>query len=428
MLLTAFLKRHTVLRAIFAALSLFWCASGTLIAQASVWPAPQAQAGNPTAPNDQTQTRTDPTRPEIQPPLDTDRDPIPSPDLEVSPTTTAIPAAGSNAPAGQNTASRTTTSPTNQTSGNQTDGNQVSGNQGSGLEKQDNGVYVLHANVDEVLLNCAVMDAKGQPVLDLSRENFRVWEDGVPQTVNAAQHLDLPVSMGILIDDSGSMRDKRATVNAAAYRLLSASNSQDEAFVVNFSDRPYLDQGFTTDRVALNRGMSRIDPAGTTALYDAVAASADELAKHGKNRKQVLLIITDGADNASRLNLQEAIRRVQGLGGPVVYSIGLLFDDEAGESQQARDDLERMSRETGGVAYFARSLEDVNSIAAEVARDIREQYVVDYHSSKPFTQGGYRSVRVEATSPSEGPISVRTKRGYYPRTEDKSEPVQSAQQ
>jgi VWFA-related protein len=282
--------------------------------------------------------------------------------------------------------------------------------------------------VDEVLLNCAVMDAKGQPVLDLSRDNFRVWEDGVPQTVNAAQHLDLPVSMGILIDDSGSMRDKRATVNAAAYHLLNASNPQDEAFIVNFSDRPYLDQGFTTDRVALNRGMSRVDPAGTTALYDAVAASADEMAKHGKNRKQVLLIITDGADNASRLNLQEAIRRVQGLGGPVVYAIGLLFDDQAGESQQATDDLEGLSRETGGVAYFARSLGDVNSIAAEVARDIREQYVVDYHSSKPFTQGGYRSVRVEATSPRDGPILVRTKRGYYPKTEQNTEPVQNAKQ
>ncbi len=430
MLLTAFLKRHSAPRATFAALSLLAWSGTTLFSQAtSVWPAPQAQAGNPAAPNDQTrsdQTKIDPTRPEIQPALDVDRDPIPSPDIDVNPTATA--AAGSNAPAAPNTANRTTTSPTNQPTGNQSNGNQTSGNQGTQLEKQSNGMYVLHANVDEVLLNCAVIDANGQPVLNLSRENFRVWEDGVPQIVNAAQHLDLPVSMGVLIDDSGSMRDKRATVNAAAYHLLNASNPQDEAFVVNFSDRPYLDQGFTTDRVALNRGMLRVDPAGTTALYDAVSASADELAKHGKNRKQVLLIITDGADNASRLSLQEAIRRVEGLAGPVVYSIGLLFDDEPGESQQARDDLDRLSRETGGVAYFARSLGEVDSIAAEVARDIREQYVVDYHSSKPFTQGGYRSVRVEATSSLEGTLLVRTKRGYYPKTEEKAEPVQSAQQ
>ena len=285
MLSTALLKKHSAPRAIFAALCLLGWGGAALFSQATVWSAPQAQAGNPTAANGPN----DPTRPEIQRPLDIDRDPIPSPDIDVKPTATAIPAAGSIAPAGPNTASRSTTSPTNPATGNQANGNQVSGNQGGGLEKQDNGMYILHANVDEVLLNCAVMDAKGQPVLDLGREDFRVWEDGVPQTVNAAQHLDLPVSMGILIDDSGSMRDKRVTVNAAAYHLLNASNPKDEAFIVNFSDRPYLDQGFTTDRVALNRGMSRVDPAGTTALYDAVAASADELAKHGKNRKQVLL-------------------------------------------------------------------------------------------------------------------------------------------
>jgi Ca-activated chloride channel homolog len=407
-------------RAMFTALSLLSWAGAVLFSPAVIAAAQQVLPGNPAI--------IDPTRPEIQPPLDVDRDPIASPDVNVSPATVAIPSPSPGAP---NAAIGMTTAPPNPTTGNQTKANQA-----TGIEKQENGMYILHANVDEVLLNCAVMDAKGQPVLDLGPGDFRVWEDGVPQTVNAAQHLDLPVSMGILIDDSGSMRDKRATVNAAAFHLLTASNPSDEAFVVNFSDRPYLDQGLTTDRVALNRGMSRFDPAGDTALYDAVAASADELARHGKNRKQVLLIITDGADNASRLNLEEAIRRVQGMAGPVVYSIGLLFDDEPGESQQARDDLDRLSRETGGMAYFARSLVDVNTIAAEVARDIREQYVVDYHSPKPFTQGGYRSVRIGAISARHGPLLVRTKRGYYPKTEQETQPgtqepaqpVQSAQQ
>jgi len=396
--------------AMLAPVFLFGWGGAASFSQVVISPAPQAQSGNAGATND-------PTRPETQPPLNVDRDPIPSPDPDVSATTTAIPPAAAGASGVANATTRTGNSPANQ----------AAGNQGGGIEKQQNGMYILHANVDEVLLNCAVMDAKGQPVLDLSGDDFRVWEDGVPQTVNAAQHLDVPVSMGILIDDSGSMRDKRGTVNAAAYNLLTASNLADEAFVVNFADRPYLDQGFTTDRVALSRGMSRFDPAGTTALYDAVAASADELAKYGKNRKQVLLIITDGADNASRLNLQDAIRRVQGLAGPVVYTVGLLFDDEPQESEQARNDLERLSEETGGVAYFARSMADVNSIAAEVARDIREQFVIDYHSSKPFTQGGYRSVRVEAISPRHGPLLARTKRGYYPRTEQGTEPVAGEQ-
>jgi Ca-activated chloride channel homolog len=353
----------------------------------------------------------DPTRPEVQPPLNVDRDPIPSPDANVSPEETAARPSAPGA-LGPSKAAGSSNVPPNSTE----------------VQKQQNGMYILHANVDEVLLNCAVINAKGQPVMDLDRSDFRVWEDGVPQTINSVLHMDLPVSMGILIDDSGSMRDKRAAVNAAAKHLLNASNPQDEAFVVNFSDRAYLDQRFTTDRIALDRGMSRFDTAGTTALYDAVAASADELAKYAKNRKQVLLIITDGADNASRLNLQEAIRRVQNLGGPVVYTIGLLFDAERDEAARARNALETLSQDTGGVAYFPNSLEDVYGIASQVATDIREQYVVDYHSSKPFSLGGYRSIRVEASAPGHGPLFVRTKRGYYAKPEPQPAPSQQAEQ
>jgi VWFA-related protein len=351
----------------------------------------------------------DPTRPEAQPPLDVDRDPIPTPDVTASPTTsTSAPVLPnlSTAEAKPGSAS----APTGP----------------SEIQKQQNGVYILHTNVDEVLLNCAVLDAKGQLVMDLNRDNFRVWEDGVPQTINSVLHLDLPVSMGILIDNSGSMRDKRGAVNDAALKLLTASNPQDEAFVVNFSDRAYLDQGLTTDRVALNRGISRFDSAGTTALYDAVAASADELAKNGKDRREVLLIVTDGADNASKLTIEEAIRRVQVLGGPVVYTIGLLYDTGKEESARARTALETLSQDTGGVAYFPNSLQDVGEIASQVAKDIREQYVVDYHSSKPFALGGYRSVRVEATGARHGQLYVRTKRGYY--AEQQTSRQQQAQQ
>jgi len=141
-----------------------------------------------------------------------------------------------------------------------------------------------------------------------------------------------------------------------------------------------------------------------------------------------LLIITDGADNASRLNLRDAIRRVQGLGGPVVYTIGLLFDTERSEAERARNDLETLSQETGGIAYFPQSLQDVNVIASDVARDIREQYVVAYHSNKPFSQAGYRTVRVEAVGSGHGAIYVRTKRGYYAQTELSKQPVNAAEQ
>lgn len=335
---------------------------------------------------------TDPTRPETQPSLVVDRDPIPSPDADEASTAASQP---SNAP----------------------------GNAGD-IQKGKNGEYTLHEDVDEVLLDCTVIDENGRPVTDLTRNDFRVWEDNVPQTTSSFRHQDLPVSMGILIDNSGSMRDKRSAVNDAALKLLQDSNRQDSAFVVNFSDRAYLDQGFTSDLVALNRGLSRFDSKGYTAMYDAVAASADMLSKYAKHPKQVLLIVSDGADNASRLDLQQAIRRVQNLSGPVVYTIGLLYDTDQKESQRARTALESLSEETGGVAYFPRSLDEVNNIAADVAQDIREQYTVGYHSTKPASLGGYRFVHVEAVSPHHGKLIVRTRRGYYAK---RAQDTQTAQ-
>jgi VWFA-related protein len=281
------------------------------------------------------------------------------------------------------------------------------------IQKLKDGVYTMHQDVDEVLLTCVAVDEKGRQVTDLSRGDFRVWEDGVPQTTTSFLHADQPVSLGILIDNSGSMLDKRGAVNAAVMSLLSVSNPQDATFIVNFSDQAFLDQGFTSDIGALKRGLSRFDSRGTTALYDAVALSANELANHGKLPKQVLLVITDGADNASRIDLEQAIRRVQTLGGPVVYTIGLLFGDEKVESERARTALEKLSQETGGIAYFPRSLQDVGSTTAEVAREIRDQYTIGYRSSKTVSLGGYRVVRVEANAPKHGKLIVRTRKGYY---------------
>lgn len=338
-----------------------------------------------------------PMRPEIQPRLDVDRDPVPSPDPDV--VQPPVASGPSSAP-----------SKNPPTSGE--------------LAKRQDGTYVLRADVDEVLLDCTVIDEKGRTVDDLRQSDFRVWEDGVEQKISSLQHQDLPVSMGILVDDSGSMRDKRSLVNMAAMHLLRGSNPRDAVFIVNFSDKAYLDQGFTSDLVALNRGLSRVDPRGTTALYDAVAASADELSRHAKERKQALLIITDGADNASELTLEQTIRRVQNLGGPVVYTIGLLYDASKAESGRARDALERLSQETGGVAYFPSSAADLDTIAEQVAYDIRNQYIVAYHSSRAASLGGYRSVRVEAHASGHKQLSVRTRRGYFAKAD---QPAQTAQ-
>ncbi len=327
-----------------------------------------------------------PTVPEAQPPLDVDRDPIVSPDpadnLPVSP---AHP------------------------------------NPGEAVQR-NNGVYTLRRNVDEVVLNCTVVDNHGHLVNDLTQNDFRVFEDNAPQTIISFQHSDLPVSMGILVDNSGSMRDKRSAVVTAALDLVRASNRDDEAFVVNFSDEAFLDQDFTSSIAKLNQGLAHIQSAGGTALYDAVVAAANHLAEGARHPKQVLLIITDGEDDASSLNLEQTIHRVQDLQGPVVYSIGLLFgnDNTAGEVRRARKALEILSDETGGLAFFPRSLSDVDSVAAEVAHDIRNQYTIGYHSTIPMSLGGYRTVHVEADAPHHGKLFVRTRAGYYPQTGNRS--------
>jgi len=340
-----------------------------------------AQSGAPAA----SQQAPAALKPEQQPALDVDRDPVLSPDPEDN-----VPVS----PGHPGPASR-----------------------GVALERGPNGRYTLMQNVNEVVLNVSVFDEGHHLINDLKQDDFKVSEDGVPQTIAAFEHQDLPVSMGILIDNSGSMRDKRLAVNEAALDLIRASNPDDEAFVVNFSDEAYIDQDFTSSIAKLRDGLSHIDSRGGTALYDAVVASADHLEQDAKRPKQVLLIITDGEDNASSLDLEQTIHKVQDLQGPVVYSIGLLFgsDTDPREERRAKRALQLLSDETGGLAFFPKSLAQVDSIAAEVAEDIRSQYTIGYHSTKPLSEPGYRTIKVEAHAQGYKKLMVRTKSGYYPR-------------
>ena len=284
-----------------------------------------------------------------------------------------------------------------------------------GVEKEGKG-YILRTEVEEVSLNVTVLDSSGHIVEDLNKDNFQVFEDGVKQNVISFQHTDLPVSIGMVVDNSGSMAKKRPAVNKSALDLIEASNPQDQAFVVNFSDEAFIDQDFTSDVGKLREGLSHIESRGGTALYDAVVASADKLAADAKRPKQVLVIITDGEDNASTLDLEQTIRRVQQLSGPEIYTIGLLFGDEMSraEVRHARRALEMLSTETGGIAFFPKSMEQVDQIAAEVARDIRSQYTIGYHSTKPSSEPGFRRVTVEAEASGHGKLNVRTRTGYFP--------------
>jgi len=327
------------------------------------------------------------------PPLTIDRDPVPSPDPD--------PVANSPQQANQSPAAP------------------------GDLTKGPGGKYTLRQDAYEVRLNATVLDSSGRSVLDLTKDAFHVYEDGVPQTVASFRHEDLPVSLGILIDSSGSMYDKRAAVNQAALDLVKLSNPQDEAFLVDFSWEAFIDQDFTSDTAKLQQGLSYIKSSGGTAIYDALVASADYLSKNAKHPKQVLLVVTDGEDNASSATLEDAIRRIQDLDGPVIYCVGLLFgsDTDKAEARHARRVLEALAEQTGGVAYFPKNIKEVDPIAAEVAQDIRTQYTIAYHSTKSPTLGGYRQVHVDAKEKGYGKLQVRTRSGYFPKVDKAPAPT-----
>ena len=324
------------------------------------------------------------TAPSGPPSLTVDRDPVPSPDPDVVVPPPGAPGAG----------------------------------QPGQVQKGANGRYTLKSDAYEVRLDASVFDSKGQSVQTLKESDFRVYEDGVPQTITSFRHEDLPVSIGLLIDSSGSMYDKRAAVDQAAIDLVKLSNPKDEEFLVDFSSEAFIDQDFTSNINKLQQGLSYLKSSGGTAAYDAVVASADYLTKNAKNPKQVLIIVTDGEDNASSATLDQMIRRVQDLDGPVVYSIGLLFGDDTDkrEARHARQVLTAISEQTGGAAYFPRSLKEVDGIAATVAADIRSQYTIAYSSTNPPSNGGYRHVHVEAKAKGYNHLVVRTRSGYFPRT------------
>jgi VWFA-related protein len=276
-------------------------------------------------------------------------------------------------------------------------------------KRSPSGAYTLHVDAEEVVLNCTVLDNKGELVNDLTKRNFKIFEDKVLQTVVSLQHQDTPVSIGLLVDDSGSMGSKRDAVASAALDLVKASNPQDETFVVNFSDQAYLDVNFTSDLNELQRGLSHPTLSGATALYDTVVTAADKMERSATRPRKVLVVITDGDDNASKLTLNDAIHRVQNMQGPIIYSIGLLFGGD--KSRHARRDLQALSSSTGGIAFFPGSLKDIDSVAAEVARDIRNQYAIAYHSAKA-SDGGYHAVKVEAQAPGHGKLTAYTRSGY----------------
>jgi len=275
---------------------------------------------------------------------------------------------------------------------------------------EDQGRFVFKKQVQEVVLHATVVDDSGRMITSLGRDAFTVYQNGQPEAITSFRREDVPVALGIVIDNSGSMRDKRQKINQAVVNLVRASNSQDQVFVVNFGQTPYLDQDFTSDVNLLQTALHQVSSRGSTALYDAVVASNLHLRNNPSLDKKVLLVITDGQDNMSRETLQDAMRKLQSGKGATLYAIGLTDQGMNRSGQQA---LESLAESTGGVAFFPRSLDEVDEITREIAHDIRSQYTLTYNPG-PNIGTGYQRIQVEAKAPPHTRLTVRTRDGYYP--------------
>ena len=274
----------------------------------------------------------------------------------------------------------------------------------------DSGDAVFSTETRLVPLNVTVTDKSGHLVTNLAQSSFQVMENGIAQQIKIFKREDVPVSMGLIVDNSGSMREKRQGVESAALALVRDSNPQDEAFVVNFNDEAYLDADFTSDIKEMERGLTKIDSRGGTAMRDAIRMSIDHLKQKAKRDKKVILVITDGNDNASVVSLEALVRQAQ-QDDILVYAIGLLTEEEKKEARKARRALDLLVESTGGQVFYPKEVSEVERIAHQVAHDIRNQYTIAYTPSNQALDGSYRQIKVLAKGP--GNPVARTRSGYY---------------
>jgi len=261
-----------------------------------------------------------------------------------------------------------------------------------------------------VVLPISVADKNGKLITNLTQQSFKVYENGAEQPIKLFKREDVPVSLGVIIDNSGSMRDKRQKVETASIDLVKASNPRDEVFIVNFNDEAYLDVEMTSDMKKLEEGVARIDSRGGTAMRDAISMSIDYLKEKGKKDKKVLLVVTDGADTASTGSLEKLIDKTR-QGEVLVFAIGLLNEEERREAKKAKRALDEITHDSGGLAFYPKDLAEVDRITQEVAHEIRNQYTIAYSPTIPNLDGTFRQIKVTVNAP--GRPIARTRTGYY---------------
>jgi Ca-activated chloride channel family protein len=272
--------------------------------------------------------------------------------------------------------------------------------------------YTIKVNVNMVVLGATAQDRKNILVSGLKQDSFQVYEDGVLQPIKHFSHEDIPVTVGLVVDNSGSMKPKRQDVIAAALAFARSSNPQDQMFVVNFNEKVSFglpDNIAFTDQIApLQVALSRVAADGETALYDAIAVALEHLKQGGRDKK-VLIIVSDGGDNASKHKLSE-IMALAGQPGVIIYTIGIFDEQDADRNPGV---LKRLAKQTGGESFLPESLAEVTPICERIARDIRNQYTIAYVPTNGKRDGTYRAIQVKASAPGYGRLTVRTRTGYF---------------
>jgi Ca-activated chloride channel homolog len=277
--------------------------------------------------------------------------------------------------------------------------------------------FQISVNVDLVVLPATVRDRGGRTVSDLREQDFEVYEDRIRQTIKLFRHEDIPVTVGLIVDHSGSMLPKLNDVIEAVRTFARSSNPEDRMFVVNFNEKVSLGLpggvNFSNSADELERAIARTRPAGRTALYDAAVRGLEHLQAGGPEKK-VLIVISDGGDNASVLGLPAVLKKFE-QSNAVVYAIGIFDEDD---SDQNPGVLRHLAQATGGEAFFPERLGDVAAICERIARDIRNQYTIGYVSSSKMAPGALRAIRMVAHAEGKGTLSVRTRSGYIPAGAD----------
>ena len=265
---------------------------------------------------------------------------------------------------------------------------------------------VITINTDMVIVRATVTDRSGKAVTDLRKNEFRITEDGVEQTIELFSPEAAPVSRGLVLDRSGSMMDMIKDVYGAALHVIDEGTSQDEVFILTFNDKTKFATRFSADRKMLDTSIRGLRADGGTALYDAIAAGLTEF-RQARFRKKVLVVITDGEDNESRLKFDEILHRAQE-DEAIIYTVGMFG---GGKLSWYATQLERLAEATGGSAHFPTNARECRAAMDQIGLAVSQQYSFGYYSTNTNYDGSWRQLKLKINRP--GSFSIAARRGYY---------------